>query len=92
MELALALPGKETGDKISLSDETFGREYNEPLVHQSVVTYLAGALLAPGFPPAASHFRAGLLFNRTLTGPGQISHHGLMYEWLVVLATKSLVR
>ena len=43
MELALALHGKETGDKISLSDKTFGREYNEPLVHQSVVTYLAGA-------------------------------------------------
>ena len=43
MELALALPGKEPGDKISLSDETFVREYNEPLVHQSVVTYLAGA-------------------------------------------------
>ena len=43
MELALALPGNETGEKISLSDETFGREYNEPLVHQSVVTYLAGA-------------------------------------------------
>ena len=43
MELALALPGNETGDKILLSDETFGREYNEPLVHQSVVTYLAGA-------------------------------------------------
>ena len=43
MELALALPGNETGEKISFSDETFGREYNEPLVHQSVVTYLAGA-------------------------------------------------
>ena len=43
MELTLALPGKETDDKISLSDDTFGREYNEPLVHQSVVTYLAGA-------------------------------------------------
>ena len=43
MELALALPGNETGEKISLSDETFGREYNVPLVHQSVVTYLAGA-------------------------------------------------
>ncbi len=43
MELALALPNNETGEKISLSDETFGREYNEPLVHQSVVTYLAGA-------------------------------------------------
>ena len=43
MELALALPGNEAGEKISLSDETFGREYNEPLVHQSVVTYMAGA-------------------------------------------------
>ena len=42
MELALALPGNKTGDKISLSDESFGREYNEPLVHQSVVTYMAG--------------------------------------------------
>ena len=29
--------------KISLSDESFGREYNEPLVHQTVVTFLAGA-------------------------------------------------
>ena len=44
MELALTLSGKKSGDeKISLSDETFGREYNEPLVHQTVVTYLAGA-------------------------------------------------
>jgi large subunit ribosomal protein L4 len=44
MELALALPGKKAGkEKITLSDESFGREYNEPLVHQTVVTYLAGA-------------------------------------------------
>ncbi len=44
MELALATPGKKTGkEKISLSDESFDREYNEPLVHQTVVTYLAGA-------------------------------------------------
>lgn len=44
MELALALPGKKAGkEKISLSDESFGREYNEPLVHQTVVTYLADA-------------------------------------------------
>ena len=44
MELALALPGnKKAGkEKISLSDESFGREYNEPLVHQTVVSYLAG--------------------------------------------------
>ncbi|MDA1372515.1 MAG: 50S ribosomal protein L4 [Proteobacteria bacterium] len=44
MELALALPGKKTGkEKISLSDESFTRAYNEPLVHQTVVTYMAGA-------------------------------------------------
>ena len=44
MELALALPGKTAGkEKISISDESFGREYNESLVHQTVVTYLAGA-------------------------------------------------
>lgn len=44
MELNLALPGKKSGtEKVSLSDEAFGREFNEPLVHQTVVTYLAGA-------------------------------------------------
>jgi large subunit ribosomal protein L4 len=44
MELDLALPGKKAGkEKISLSDKSFGREYNEPLVHQTVVTFLAGA-------------------------------------------------
>ena len=43
MELALALPGKKPGkEKISLSDKSFSREYNEPLVHQMVVTYMAG--------------------------------------------------
>tara|TARA_B100001094_G_scaffold311830_1_gene347842 strand:+ start:643 stop:1263 length:621 start_codon:yes stop_codon:yes gene_type:complete len=44
MELVLVLPGKKAGkEKISLSDKSFGREYNEPLVHQTVVTFLAGA-------------------------------------------------
>jgi large subunit ribosomal protein L4 len=44
MELSLAMPGKKTGtEKISLSDGSFGREYNEALVHQTVVTYMAGA-------------------------------------------------
>ena len=43
MELNLALPGNKSGDeKISLSDKAFAREYNEPLVHQTVVTYMAG--------------------------------------------------
>ena len=44
MELALAKPGKGTGnEKISISDEAFGRDFNEPLVHQTVVTFLAGS-------------------------------------------------
>ena len=44
MELALAKPGKDTGnEKISISDDAFGRDYNEPLVHQTVVTFLAGS-------------------------------------------------
>ena len=44
MELSLALPGKKAGkEKVSVSDEAFGKEYNEALVHQTVVTYLAGA-------------------------------------------------
>jgi large subunit ribosomal protein L4 len=43
VELSLAMPGNKTGkEKISLSDDTFGREFNEPLVHQTVVSYLAG--------------------------------------------------
>ena len=44
MELALALPGKKTGkEKVSVSDASFTKEYNEPLLHQTVVTYMAGA-------------------------------------------------
>ena len=34
------LEGQEVG-KITLSDEVFGAEYNEALIHQAVVTYLA---------------------------------------------------
>jgi large subunit ribosomal protein L4 len=38
------LPGKKTGkETVSLSDESFDKAYNEPLVHQTVVTYMAGA-------------------------------------------------
>lgn len=60
MELSLALPGKKTGKKkISLSDESFGREYNEPLVHQTVVTYLAGARQGGAKQKTRSEVRGG---------------------------------
>lgn len=41
MDLQVALPGKKAST-ISVSDEAFGKEFNESLVHQVVVTYLAG--------------------------------------------------
>ena len=60
MELALALPGKKTGkEKISLSDESFGREYNEPLVHQTVVTYMAGGRQGSVKQKTSSEVRGG---------------------------------
>jgi large subunit ribosomal protein L4 len=44
MELNLAKPGSQAGNgTVSVSDETFTKEFNEALVHQTVVTYLAGA-------------------------------------------------
>jgi len=44
MELNLAKPGSQAGNgTVSVSDENFGKEFNEALVHQTVVTYLAGA-------------------------------------------------
>lgn len=44
MDLQIAVPGKKAGkEKVSVSDEAFAKEYNESLVHQVVVTYLAGA-------------------------------------------------
>lgn len=42
MELALALPGNKASKKgVEVSAETFGREFNEALVHQVVTAYLA---------------------------------------------------
>ena len=41
MELAISAPGGKER-KIEVSDKAFGREFNQDLVHQSVVAYLAG--------------------------------------------------
>lgn len=43
MNLNVAVPGKKAAKTVSVSDDTFGKEFNESLVHQVVVTYLAGA-------------------------------------------------
>lgn len=43
MQLALAAPGNASAGTVEVSDNTFGKEYNEDLVHQVVVAYMAGA-------------------------------------------------
>jgi len=44
MELVLAKPGHATSHKgVNVSATTFGRDFNEALVHQVVTAYLAGA-------------------------------------------------
>ena len=44
MELALAIPGDEkSGKSVEVSDKTFRTEYNEALIHQVTVAYMAGA-------------------------------------------------
>lgn len=43
MELNIVKPGNTAGGTLSVSEATFGREYNEALIHQVVVSYLAGA-------------------------------------------------
>lgn len=44
LNLNISEPGKGVSDKaVELSETTFGRQFNEALVHQVVVSYLAGA-------------------------------------------------
>lgn len=44
IEINLSKLGNQSGAAtVSVSEETFGKEFNEALVHQAVVTYLAGA-------------------------------------------------
>ena len=43
MSLNIAAPGAGADKAVEVSETTFGREFNEALVHQVVVAYLAGA-------------------------------------------------
>ena len=43
MELTVVKPGKKKPGKVEVSENTFARDYNEPLIHQVVTAYLAGA-------------------------------------------------
>ena len=43
MELSITAPGNASAGTVQVSDVTFAREFNEDLVHQAVVAYMAGA-------------------------------------------------
>ena len=43
MELSVVKPGKKQPGKVEVSEATFARDYNEALIHQVVIAYLAGA-------------------------------------------------
>jgi large subunit ribosomal protein L4 len=43
MELAVAIPGGGTSKALEVSATTFGRDFNEALVHQVITAYMAGA-------------------------------------------------
>lgn len=43
MELSITAPGNGSAGTVQVSDVTFAREFNEDLVHQAVVAYMAGA-------------------------------------------------
>jgi len=43
MELHLTLPDRTDGKNIQVSDIVFGQSYNEPLIHQVLTAYMAGA-------------------------------------------------
>jgi large subunit ribosomal protein L4 len=43
MELNITAPGNASAGTVQVSDVTFARDFNEHLVHQAVVAYMAGA-------------------------------------------------
>ncbi len=59
MELVLAVPGGSGTTKIDVSASTFGRDFNEALVHQVVTAYLAGSRAGTKAQKTRSEVRGG---------------------------------
>ena len=59
MELTLTVPGQGEADAMTVSDSTFGREFNESLIHQVVVAYQAGARAGTRAQKSRSEVRGG---------------------------------
>jgi len=59
MELVLTIPGQDDSGAVTVSDTAFGREFNESLIHQVVVAYLAGARAGTRAQKSRSEVRGG---------------------------------
>ena len=59
MELQIKNASGEASGQIAVADEVFARPFNEPLVHQVVVAYLAGARAGTRAQKNRSHVRGG---------------------------------
>jgi large subunit ribosomal protein L4 len=60
MEIALSMPGGEASKKgLEVLATTFGRDYNEALVHQVVTAYLAGGRSGTSAQKTRSEVRGG---------------------------------
>jgi len=59
MELVLTIPGQDDAGAVTVSDTAFGREFNESLIHQVVVAYLAGARAGTRAQKSRSEVRGG---------------------------------
>jgi large subunit ribosomal protein L4 len=59
MELTVAKFDGGKGGKVEVSDKNFGREFNEDLVHQAVVSYQAGARQGSKAQKTRSEVRGG---------------------------------
>ena len=59
MELSITGPGNASTGTVQVSDVTFAREFNEDLVHQAVVAYMAGGRQGTRAQKTRSEVRGG---------------------------------
>ena len=83
MEIALTEPGKKTAKKITVSDDVFACEFNEPLVHQVVTTYMARGRAGTRAQKTRSEVRGGGAKPWRQKGTGR-AHYAMFCARLVV--------
>ncbi|MGA9853640.1 MAG: 50S ribosomal protein L4 [Gammaproteobacteria bacterium] len=69
--MELQLHSNKGGESITLSDATFGREFNEALVHQVVTAYMAGGRAGTKAQKTRSEVRGGGRKPHAQKGSGQ---------------------